>query len=242
MRGWLVLAVLAGCGFEVGGTSSDAPRAIDAAPVVDASPDAPGPPITLVQKGTDHPGSGSMLEVTMPAPQIAGNTNIVVVSWFAAAGEVQSVSDTSGNTYASTNIPIAGSFSIRMFYAANIIGSANGNHIVAQLASSVSYPKLRVFEYAGLGPSPFEGGTSSNGNGSSVSSGPVTTTTPHVLLFAADVIDGSSGAIAPFVARDITDGDLVETHEVQVAGTYTATATIGFPNRWVMMMAAFRGT
>lgn len=237
---WLVVAVLAGCGFEVSpGVASDAPRAIDAA--IDAPADAPGPPIVLVQKASNFVTNSNTVDCTFAAPHTAGNATIVVVSWFSSAGEVQTVSDTDGNSYTSTNITIAGMYSMRIYYAASLVPASTTNRVFARFFTNVAFPKLRILEYAGLGPVPFERGASSNGNGALATSGAITTTTPHALLFAPNVINGVSSAIAPFVMVDSSDGDLVETREVQVPGTYTATASLGLPNDWVMMIAAFRG-
>jgi len=239
---WIVVASLAGCGFQTG-AGSDAVRdpdaAIDAA--LDAPPDAPGPPIALVQNASNYVTGALSVSCAFTMTQTAGNANIIVVSWFASTGEVQSISDTAGNIYTSTNITIAGTYSMRIYYAPNIVASPGGNQLTAVFPAAMSFPKLRIFEYSGLGPTPLERGASSNGNGMLASSGTITTTTPHMLLFAPNVVNGISTPVPPFVTQDMSDGDLVEALEVQVPGTYTATATINQFGSWVMMIAAFRG-
>ncbi len=242
MRARLVAVLLAGCGFEVG-AGIDAARQPDAAidAAIDAPPDAPGPPIMLVQRAANYVTAALSVDCVFTLAQTAGNANIIVVSWFASTGEVLGISDSAGNSYTSTNITIAGTYSMRIYYAPRIVASPGGNRISAQLSAALSFPKLRIFEYSGLAPAPFERGASSSGNSSLASSGTITTTTPHVLLFAANVINGISTPIAPFLEQDSSDGDLVEALEVQIPDAYTATANVNQVGSWVMMIAAFRG-
>jgi hypothetical protein len=232
-----VIAALAGCGFEVP-AGVDAGGEPDAA--IDSAIDAPGPPIMLVQKASNYVTSALGVDCSFPVGQTAGNTNIIVVSWSSSTGEVESLSDSAGNIYTSTNLAVGSNYSIRIFYAAGIVATSVPNQVTARFPAYMSFPKLRVFEYSGLGPVPFERGAANSGFGSLTTSGAITTTTPHALLFAANVISGSSSAIPPFVLQDSSDGDLVEAMEVQVPGTYTATAT-AFQTNWVMMIAGFRG-
>jgi hypothetical protein len=239
--GLLVSAALVGCGFEVP-AGVDAARDPDAAidSPFDADPDAAGAPIVLVQKASNYVTNAATVTCAFPGNQTAGNTNIIVVSWSSSSGEVQSLSDSAGNAYTSTNLAVGNMYSLRIFYAPGIVG-ASANTLTAQFPANVSFPKLRIFEYSGLAPTPFERGASDSGFGSLASSGTITTTAPHMLLFAPNVIGGSSSAIPPFVMVDYSDGDLVEGREVHAPGTYTATAS-AFMTSWVMMIAAFRGS
>jgi hypothetical protein len=232
---------LAGCGFDVP-AGVDAGRDPDAGAdaAFDAPADAPGPPIMLVQKASNYVANAQSVTCSFPADQTAGNTNIVVISWSSPTGEIQTVSDTAGNSYASTNLTIGNVYSMRIFYAAGIAGASVSNTVTARFPSNMPFPKLRVFEYSGLGPMPFERGAAASGFGSVAASGAITTTTPHALLFAPNVINGNSNAILPYGMVDSSDGDLVEALEVQLPGTYTATATVSQAS-WVMMIAAFRG-
>jgi hypothetical protein len=244
MKSAVWLAALAGCGFEASnGATVDAAREPDAA--VDAAidvPDGPPPAIMLAQNAARSVTSGATIDCAYPAAQTAGNTNIVVVSWTSNAGEVQTLSDTAGNTYVSTNLTVASStFSMRIYYAARTIPSPAGTLVTAHFPSSVPAPKLRILEYSGLAAAPFERGVSASGNGVLASSGAITTTTPHVLLFAPNVIAGVSAPVLPFVVQDSSGGDLIEAEEVAVPGTYTALASVAPSAIWVMMIAAFRG-
>lgn len=243
----MVLGVLAGCGFEIGATSIDAPPVPRDGPVegsTDDAPDAPGPAIQLVQHNSRFIDGVASVDCMFTSAQTPGHTNIVVVSWSATSSEVTSVSDSAGNTYVSTGLHVSASgFSERIYYAANITGSqAATNRVVASFPQNLPFPKVRIFEYAGLATvSPYETGVASNGNGATASSGSVTTMTPHTLLFAANVVNGVSGAVAPFVEQEASDGDLVEAYELHAPTTMTATATVSTAQNWIMLVAAFRG-
>ena len=208
---------------------------------IDAPPDAPGPPIVMLQNAAHFENGGSMVSTPFGKPQTAGSVNLAVVSWSSGTLDVASVTDTAGNTYVKAPLQVAGQYSIRLYYAQNIVASAS-NRVTATFAQSMSFPKLRILEYSGLATSNlYEAGAAGIGTGTMQMAGPVTTTTPHVLLFAPNVYNGSSMPIAPFEGVDFSDGDLIETYEVQAPGTFTATAKGISSTNWVMMLVALRG-
>lgn len=225
MRALVGLVMLVGaCGFEIHAANSggiDAPVGADAPAdaAIDAPPDAPGSAITLAQGAAHFENSGMLVICPYGKPQTAGNVNLVVVSWSSGTNDVLALTDTAGNTYVKAPLQIAGSYSIRLYYAMNIVASPS-NRETATFAQSMSFPKLRVFEYAGLATTNlYERGVTSASTGTTQSAGPVITTTPHALLFAPNVYNGSSSPIAPFEGVDFSDGDLVETYEVKTPGT-----------------------
>ena len=243
MRATVGLAVLLGaCGFGIGAVDE---RVTDAAPAdaaaIDAPPDAPGPPIANLQVAAHFEDNVAMVSCTYGKPQTAGNVNLVVVSWSSGTNDVASVTDTAGNTYTKVPLLISGAYSLRLFYAQNIVASAS-NRVTASFAQAMPFPKLRISEYAGLATANlYERGVTSAGTGTTQMAGPVTTTTPHALLFAPDVYNGSSMPVAPFAGVDFSDGDLIEAYEVTTPGTYTATASGSASTNWVMMLAVLRG-
>jgi hypothetical protein len=248
----LALVALAACKFEIaaGGSSDDADvidpdaardAAIDAAIIDAPPPDAPGPPIQLLQKASAFLNNVTSVSCNFAMAQTAGHTNIVVVSWSSGTSDVATVVDTAGNTYVKAPLTIGNMYSIRIYYASNIQASS-ANRVTATFAQNMPFPKLRIFEYSGLATSDaYESGSSLSGTSMGAAAGPVMTTTPHTLLFAPNVINGVSGAVLPFVAVDTSDGDLVEHREVTTPGTYSAAATINASVSWVMMLAVFRG-
>jgi hypothetical protein len=232
-----VLVALTGCGFAIGASTGDAFVEPDAAI------DAPGPPILLVQHASYYVTNGGAVGCTYALAQAAGNTNIAVIDWSGGTGDVMKITDTAGNSYVSTGTVTTGPYSLRIYYALGIHAAGAGtNRVTVTFTIDTSFPKLRVLEYAGLASeNPFEIGTGSGGAGAVATSGAVTTTTPHTLLLAANVIAGVSTAIAPFLAADTSDGDLIETYEVRSPGTFAASGTVSSSGSWAMVLGAFRG-
>src|SRR5262245_26981143 len=79
--------------------------------------------IAFVQVNSAVPQSSpTSVAVTYTAAQTSGNLNVVVVGWNAASGTVQSVADSSGNTYVRAVGPtVRGGFGTQsIYYAANI--------------------------------------------------------------------------------------------------------------------------
>src|SRR4051812_38459958 len=147
--------MVAGCGFRIDATPGDGAvdvREIDAAP-----PDAPGPPIMFVQTAAHFENNMTRVDCTFTKPQVAGNTNIVVVSWFDGNNEVASLFDTAGNTYTRVPLLIAGPFSLRLYVASNIAEGA-GNKVSVTFAQPMPFPKLRILEFSGLAANPYESG------------------------------------------------------------------------------------
>ncbi len=247
LRVWAMIA-LAGCSFEPGGY-----RVLDASapdddgrtdgPATDAfEPDAAPPPIAFVQ-GTVFTNAGSNSVVAAPflADQMAGNLNVVVISWSDQSDMVSAVADTKGNTYFSaTALLQSEGYSMRIYYASNI--KAGPNLVSIALSGNVPSPKVRMFEYAGIALTlPVDKSAAGSGSSTTASAGPINTTAPRALLFAANTVGTVSGAGPDFMERQVDDGDLVEDRIVDVAGAYTATATLTNTGGWIMQLVAFKG-
>jgi hypothetical protein len=209
----------------------------------------PPPPtnISFVQANYTAPASssGTTVSVAFTAAQSAGDLNIVAIGWFDTTSTISSVTDSSGNVYtpAATPITLSGTGTQAIYYAKNIAAAAT-NTMTVTFNHSVSFPDMRIVEYAGASiTAPIDVTASNTGTGSTSSSGPLTTSNAKDMLFAANYV--ATSTISPgagFTSRIITspDGDIVEDQLVTATGTYTATASIGPSGGWLMQAVAIR--
>jgi hypothetical protein len=189
----------------------------------------------------------SSASVAYSAAQTAGNLNIVAIGWTDGSSSVTSVTDTKGNTYSVAVGPTvqSGVQSQVIYIAKNIVGAAAGaNTVRVNFSAKVPYPDVRILEYSGLDPvSPLDGAAGASGNGTTASSGTITTSYPYDLLFGADYVSSFTNAPGDgYVTRIVTspDGDIAEDQIVTATGTYTGTALISNGN-WIMQTIALRG-
>jgi chitodextrinase len=184
--------------------------------------------------------------VTVPfsSPQAAGNLNVVVVGWNAPTGQVQSVTDASGNSYVLAVGPtVNGAFGTQSVYFAPNIRETLVNSVTVRFTTPQPYPDVRIAEYAGLATSnPVDAVSAAVGSGTLSDSGVATTVNSTDLLVAANLVTTTTtGAGAGFTARLITspDGDILEDQSVTAAGAYNATAPLS-SGAWIMQVVAFK--
>jgi hypothetical protein len=213
---------------------------------VDASPGG----ITLVQQAGSHfttATRSSQASETFPSPTTAGNT-VIVLGFWDVLGYTGSVTDSLGNTYASTAVvsnPQGGV--LQIFYVPR---SAAGADTVSLTMSAGfnSFVGLAIFEYAGLASSNVLEGTAGQyaPNMTASASTPTMTTSSSSLLLAGFADLNGSGVIAPGSGWTglVTNADfymLAEAMIVQASPAVAASATMPtMDNRWVSLMAAFQ--
>lgn len=248
---WICLLVLGACGFQHGAASGDgaiAPqgdgsRMIDARPV-DARPldGAPSVPIVFVNQahGQFSDATHNQLSVGI-ANQVAGDTNVVVVSWFTPLATINALMDTSGNNYTLIGEISDGTSIQRMYYAVPIAASSN-NLITVTCTQNCQFIELRICEYSGIASAnTVEGSTSNTGSGGTESTGTLAITGPHDLLVAAFTGNvNNNGQGTGWTQRISFVGDYVEDKVVTAPGMYTGDAA-GGPGNWIAMIAALRG-
>jgi hypothetical protein len=201
--------------------------------------------IRFIQVAAATPQQGATtVPVAYVNPQIAGDTNIVVVGWNDTTASVQSVTDSVGNSYALAVGPTQTTgLTQAIYYAKNVIGG--NNTVTVRFKSSATFADVRILEYSGLDPvSPLDVTAAAVGNSALSSSGSVTTTVANELLFAANVVaTGTTQSTSPFVVRIITspDGDVAQDAIVSATGSFNASASLSSPGPWVMQLAAFKG-
>ena len=109
-------------------------------------------PINFVQVASATPQVPEN-SVTVPysLSQTAGDLNVVVVGWNDTTATVQSVKDSSGNSYSLAIGPTSGT-ALRqsIYYAKNIL--AGINQVTVTFSPAAAYPDIRILEYNGLDP------------------------------------------------------------------------------------------
>ena len=205
------------------------------------------PAVAFVQTNAATPQSTTAtVAVPFAGAQTAGNLNVVVVGWNASSGQVQTVTDTSGNTYALAVGPTVklGFGSQSIYYAANIRAAAAGaNTVTVTFAAGVPYADIRIAEYSGVvGSNPVDVVAAGSGNSALSDSGAVTTTNASDLIVGANLVSSlTTGAGAGFTSRIIStpDGDILEDRTVTATGSYNATAPLS-SGAWIMQLVAFK--
>jgi hypothetical protein len=178
-----------------------------------------------------------------PAPQAAGNFNIVVVGWRGMGALVQSVTDSAGNIYNLAVGPTTGN-TLRqyIYFAANIKGGANTVKVTWNQGANT--PDVRILEYAGVLAENSLDVTAEAFDATTMSQcGPVTTTSANELIFAANTTSGAAGVAAGsgYTSRIITaNNDIAEDQVASSIGSFNATAPLTASENWVMQMATFR--
>jgi len=207
---------------------------------------APPPPqIAFVQGNYATPQTAQAgVSVRYTAMQSAGGLNVVIVGWGDTTATVQSVTDTSGNTYVRAVGPtlMTGTLSQSIYYAKNIL-APGANTVSVSFSAPAVYPDIRILEYRGLDPAnPLDVVAAAVGSNATPNSGAATTTAANELIVGADLTTGATVAAGSgFTSRMITvpDADIAEDQVVASTGSYAATASApGGP--WLMQMATFK--
>ncbi len=208
---------------------------------------APPPPVTLVQHTETSVSSGiNTISQTFPTASVSGDLILVTAKWGNQALSVSSVADNKGNVYTSALGPTnwAGTLkSAQTFYAKNIAGSGAPITITVKLTgNSTSSIHLYQFEYTNIDPAnPIDTTCASVGVGTSISCGPVNTSSSNDLLYAVAFNDNATtNAGSGFATLSTYHGNVVESVQTAAAGAYTATASNTSSTSWFMHSLAIK--
>lgn len=207
----------------------DAPRMIDAAD-----------PVIAVAQAIASSSTTASASLAFPGAVAADDAIIVCFTFPNGNVSLQAISDSLANSYAQVVGPVVGNGYDH--YIAIAASSPGGNDTVTVTLSAAVTGGWEVLalEYTGLALSaPFDGDSYELGNGVAMSSGSVSTSSPHELLLAY----GHSSAPMPgpgYTTRDTGPDSLVEDRVVFATGTYTATATTS-SGIWTLILATFAG-
>lgn len=204
--------------------------------------------ITYVQANYATPQSAqTTVSVRFTAAQLGGDLNVIVVGWNDSVATVQSVTDSTGNSYSLAVGPTVqpGYASQSIYYAKNIAAAGAGaNTVTVAFNSPAAYPDIRVLEYSGANQStPLDVTSTDSSNSGTSTSGSTTTRTAGDLIVGANLVQtGTAGPGTGLVERLLTspDGDLVEDEIASAVSSYSATAPLTSAGPWIMQMVAFR--
>ncbi len=205
----------------------------------------PAATISFVQVNSSQPASpATTATISYALAQTAGNLNVVIVGWADATAKVQSVIDSSGNTYQLAFSPTVGNgLTQAIYYAKNIkAAAAASNTVTVTFSAAAQSPDVRILEYSGIDPAlALDSGGGRSGTGTDLSSGPITTTNVVDLIIGAATVAGAvTGTGQGFTTVAITPSGANVEHLVgQQAGVIDATATQGTAAHWVMQAVAF---
>jgi hypothetical protein len=244
---WIAVAVLlCGCDalFQIDhlkqppddGHATDAATQSDGM-LVDAPKDATGR--TRVAQTAQLLLDGQTLSLVLPSPQVAGDLNVLCVSWVGSSGALSSVADEQGNSWInSAGTGSSASTNQSLYYAYNI--KAGTNRITVTFNASVSMVNMRFVEYANvLAGDPKIGANVAVGNSATMTS--ATITVNQKALIIGGFVSSFTG-IAPgpnFTERIEQTFGYLEDREVTASGGYAATAMQSNTGAYIAHIAVF---
>jgi len=160
------------------------------------------------------------------------------------------VRDSRGNTYRlasqlNVTVDTPNGDSLAIFYAENIAGGANTVTVSDTISATL---RFAILEYSGVATTnSLDMTASAQGTSTSPSSGSATTSANGDLLLSA-ILTGDSAnftagtgfAIEEHVPAEPSTKLIVEDQVQLLAGTTSATASVGKSNHWGAMLAAFK--
>jgi chitodextrinase len=185
--------------------------------------------------------SGARTNVlTFPTPTQAGNLIVVEVDWTSEGPGLSAISDNQGNVYKQVGTEQRSAnfwTQSRLYYAANIRGGPTT--ITTVVAGGSSYHELYIHEYAGLDPvAPLDAFSVQVASGTTFSSGAITTTAPHDLLYGIEIDSSAGTAAAGWTTRARLNSTFAADADAATAGTYSFTGNAG--GAFIAWIVAFK--
>ena len=195
--------------------------------------------------GSDSSGSGSTTIAAAAFNLVAGRLVVVVAKSEGAAGTIDSVADTAGNTYT----PLTGqSYAAgsegraRMFYCLSATGNATNVVTVTYSSGSSAYRYVRAQSYSYDGTSSFVAQNGANANSAAADSGTATAGK----MAAGIIAEFTGAAITPGSGWTETDADTTTGGHFldrvdSPGGSISCNATVT-SNYWAALIATFTDT
>jgi hypothetical protein len=202
--------------------------------------------IRFVQVASATPQSTTAsVSVAYPGAQTAGDLNVVIVGWNDSTANVQSVTDSEGNTYVLAVGPTRGTALSQSIYYAKNIGGSSANTVTVTFNQGAVKPDVRILEYSGVNTSgPLDVSTGASGNSNVADSGFVSTNAANELIIGANTVQSNTTIMAgaPFTPRVITspNSDVAEDRLVNVPGSYHSWAPLNASGAWVEQVVTFQ--
>lgn len=187
-------------------------------------------------------GAGSATTIAAAAAShTTGNLLVVGVGFYESTGQVNSITDTAGNTYVLI-LRNAGDSIFEIWYAKNINGHAN-NVVTATFNSAKTYREMGVQQWSGADiSSPYDVSNQGAGTGTSMSTAASTTNFANEVIIAGYYVSdlGTFTAGANFTLR--WDGTYMgsESRIVSSAGSYGSAMTYNVWGYWQGLHATFK--
>ena len=176
-----------------------------------------------LQSTARNSGAGSNA-LALPSVTGGGNLIIVEVDW-SNASDFLSISDSQGNAFTQVGTEqehLGVGVKSRLYYAANISGGSET--VTTVVNGSPGYHELYVHEYSGLdATSPLDTFSVKVANKSAFSSGNITTSASHDLLYGIEIDSRSATAAADWTTRSRLDSNVAADRDAPTAGTYAYT-------------------
>lgn len=208
-------------------------------------------PIGFVQSNNANTASSvSTLPCAYNNPNNSQSLLVAQVAWLAATGDVQSISDSAGNSYTAASPVIHGSTSsMRVFYCTSCLPIAS-NTVTAVLTAAATGVGVAVGEWQGIsgtaGTGPFDVQVSATAaTGTAASSGNVTTTYPNELLIGlgnctTTTLSAVGSGFTQRVLNTTNVNLLIEDQYVTSVGSYAGTFTITATDPWIAQLITFK--
>jgi RHS repeat-associated protein len=194
-------------------------------------------------QSTARNAGGRRNALAFGSANLAGDLIIAEVDW-PSGSNFTSISDSRGNTYiqigtehTSTGVGIKS----RLYYAKNI--AAGSNTVTTVVSGFPAYHELYLHEYSGVDTSnPLDSFSENANNGTSFTSGNLTTTGNNELLYGVEIDSSQAAAASGWTTRSTLDGNVAAEMNASAPGNYAFTGTSsGSFLAWVAAFKAMGG-
>ena len=188
--------------------------------------------------------NASTLTFAFTNSQISGDLNVCKVGWYDQTTSISSVSSSNGNTYnpvGSVYTVSGGAGNVGRMLSYVAIGVNSGlESFTVNFSASANDPEITCGEYSGINAVDVSAIT--NGTGTAMSSGNVTTTSAADVLVGFNLVaNATSAPETGWTQRYLTpSGNILEDFKPGTTGTFAATATQGQAQAWIMQIIALK--
>jgi hypothetical protein len=189
-------------------------------------------------------GASSSINLNFAAASTSGHLIVVHLTWDKQNRNVNTISDTKGNTYHRIGATTSWGSTYRsdLWYAYNITAGASPLSITVTLTGAVNNLfEIYISEYSNVltTADPLDKNIIVTGTNGTISAGPVTTTSTNQLIYGVAIgesvpLNGGSG----FTVRSTAQQNIVEDKAGASVGSYSSTFTGG--GNWIAAVATFK--
>jgi hypothetical protein len=198
--------------------------------------------ITMIQHATaGNESSQSQMSIAFPTSVTAGDF-LIITGTAARPRSTLTITDTAGNTFVPAISAVsdpAQDVTANIWYVANARGGPDTITITPEGGADAL--EIHISEWSGVNKlNPLDQTSYATGNGTSFSSGSMTTTQPGELIFGYTFPNGNSAVGTGFTQLSYVNGDVDEYRIQSAAGPVSATFTQSPSDYWFALAATFR--